>query len=179
MLSFGVGRRRNLVIVRHASKRHKSTFDPLRCIASGACYTLLMTKLLQEALEVLKEMPEDRQETVARAIINYAEEDDAVHLTDEQIVEVKRRIANPNRKIISLEEVHTLCDALCAGPLNQPNLASAKHPPGLRHGTPDHSQRMPCCVYAVYNGRLECAKSLIYWSERGDLNSRPPVPQRQ
>lgn len=26
---------------------------------------------------------------------------------------------------------------------------------------------------------LLVSKSLIYWSERGDLNSRPPSPQRQ
>ena len=31
-----------------------------------------MTNLVREAIEVLREMPEDRQETVARAIINYA-----------------------------------------------------------------------------------------------------------
>ena len=40
-----------------------------------------MTKLVQEAIEVLKEMPEDRQETAARAIINYGTDDDELQLT--------------------------------------------------------------------------------------------------
>ena len=64
-----------------------------------------MTKLVQEAIEVLKEMPEKRQETVARAIINYGPEDDDLQLTDEQVAEIERRMANPNRKFISLQEL--------------------------------------------------------------------------
>ena len=58
-----------------------------------------MTKLLQEAIEVLKEMPEDRQETVARAIINYAADDDAVQLSDDQITEIERRVAKSQPQV--------------------------------------------------------------------------------
>ena len=64
-----------------------------------------MTNLVREAIEVLKDMPEDRQETVARAIINYAADDDAVQLSDDQIVEIERRVASPNRKFITLQEL--------------------------------------------------------------------------
>jgi len=64
-----------------------------------------MTNLVREAIEVLREMPEDRQETVARAIINYAADDDAVQLSDDQVAEIERRVANPNRKFISLQEL--------------------------------------------------------------------------
>jgi hypothetical protein len=64
-----------------------------------------MTKLLQDAIEVLKEMPEERQETAARAIINYGAEDDDLQLTDEQVAEIERRMANPHRKFISLQEL--------------------------------------------------------------------------
>ena len=60
---------------------------------------------MQEAIEVLKEMPEDRQETAARAIINYGSEDDDLQLTDEQVAEIERRMANPNRKFVSLQEL--------------------------------------------------------------------------
>jgi hypothetical protein len=64
-----------------------------------------MIKLVQEAIEVLKEMPEERQQTVARAIINYGTEDDDLRLTDEQVAEIERRLANPDRKFISLHEL--------------------------------------------------------------------------
>ena len=64
-----------------------------------------MIKLVQEAIEVLKEMPEDRQETAARAIINYGTDDDELQLTDEQVAEIERRVTNPNRKFISLQEL--------------------------------------------------------------------------
>ena len=64
-----------------------------------------MIKLLQDAIEVLKEMPEERQETVARAIINYGTEDDDLQLTNEQVAEIERRMANPHRKFISLQEL--------------------------------------------------------------------------
>jgi hypothetical protein len=59
-----------------------------------------MTKLLEEAVKVLREMPDDRQEAAARAIINYGADDDEIQLSDEQVAEIERRIANPNRKFI-------------------------------------------------------------------------------
>jgi hypothetical protein len=65
-----------------------------------------MTNLLEEAVKVLRELPDDRQEAAARAIINYgADDDDAVQLSDDQVSEIERRIANPNRKFISLAEL--------------------------------------------------------------------------
>jgi hypothetical protein len=64
-----------------------------------------MTNLIWEAIEVLKDMPEDRQEAVARAIINYASDDDAVQLSDDQVAEIERRVANPDRRFISLQDL--------------------------------------------------------------------------
>ena len=64
-----------------------------------------MTKLVEEAVRVLRELPDERQETAARAIINYGADDDSVQLSDEQVAEIKRRIANPNRKFISVDEL--------------------------------------------------------------------------
>jgi len=54
---------------------------------------------------VLRSLPEDRQETAARAIINYGIDDDEVQLCDEQVEEIERRVANPNRKFITLAEL--------------------------------------------------------------------------
>ena len=35
-----------------------------------------MTKMVEEAIEALKDLPEDQQVTVARAILDYASHDD-------------------------------------------------------------------------------------------------------
>jgi len=40
--------------------------------------------MVREAIEVLKDLPEDRQETVARAILDYASDDGLYHLTDDE-----------------------------------------------------------------------------------------------
>ena len=64
-----------------------------------------MTKLLEEAVKVLRELPDERQEAAARAIINYGADDDEIQLSDEQVAEIERRIANPNRKFISLADL--------------------------------------------------------------------------
>ena len=63
-----------------------------------------MTKLLQDAIEKLKELPENRQDQLARALIEAAKEESEYHLTDEQLDEVRRRRANPNRKFVSVAE---------------------------------------------------------------------------
>lgn len=64
-----------------------------------------MTKLLDEAVKVLRGLPDDEQETAARAIIDYGAHDDELQLTDEQVVEIERRVSRPDRKFISLTEL--------------------------------------------------------------------------
>jgi hypothetical protein len=64
-----------------------------------------MTNLLVEAVKVLRELPDDRQEAAARAIIDYGANDDDAQLSDEQVAEIERRIAAPNRKFISLAKL--------------------------------------------------------------------------
>jgi hypothetical protein len=64
-----------------------------------------MTKLLQDAIERIKDLPESRQDQLARALIDVAEDDQHEYrLTDEQVEEVRRRRANPNQKFISVSE---------------------------------------------------------------------------
>ena len=69
-----------------------------------------MTNMIKEAIEVLRDLPDERQEIVARAILDYASHDgdgdDDVLLSSEQVAEVERRIAQPNREFLSLNEVH-------------------------------------------------------------------------
>ena len=64
-----------------------------------------MANLLEEAVKVLRELPDDRQEAAARAIIDYGADDDDAQLSDEQVAEIERRVANPNRKFILLAEL--------------------------------------------------------------------------
>jgi hypothetical protein len=64
-----------------------------------------MTKMVQEAIEALKELPEDRQVTVARAILDYASHDDGVyHLTDDERREVRAGLAEIKRGDIATDE---------------------------------------------------------------------------
>jgi hypothetical protein len=41
-----------------------------------------MSTLVKEAMQVLRELPEDRQEAAARAMLNYVAEEDAILLSD-------------------------------------------------------------------------------------------------
>ena len=54
-----------------------------------------MTKLLHDAIERLRELPEKRQNQLAVALIEVADADqNEYHLTDEQVKEVGRRRAD-------------------------------------------------------------------------------------
>jgi len=64
-----------------------------------------MNKLLEDAVQVLRDLPENVQSAAARAIIDYASSyDDDVALSDEQAAEVERRMDDPNRTFLSLSE---------------------------------------------------------------------------
>ena len=65
-----------------------------------------MSNLIEDAVKVLRGLPDDVQAAAARAIIDYgAGQDDDLQLSDEQVAEVARRMAEPNRKFLSLPEV--------------------------------------------------------------------------
>jgi hypothetical protein len=76
-----------------------------------------MTKMMKEAIEVLRELPEDRQTTVARAILDYASHDDGpYHLTDEERKEVRSGSAGRNReRRRSRQSLQTYWDIKCGG----------------------------------------------------------------
>jgi hypothetical protein len=60
------------------------------------------TELVDDAVRVLREMPEDMQAAAARAIIEYsAGSDEDVTLSGEQLTEVDRRVVDPNRNLIA------------------------------------------------------------------------------
>jgi hypothetical protein len=68
----------------------------VRCCeaASGFDTIRSMTNMTKEAIAVLRELPEDRQETIALAILDFASHDDDVyHLTDDERREVRAGLA--------------------------------------------------------------------------------------
>jgi hypothetical protein len=57
---------------------------------------MVMTKLLNKAFETLSAMPHDRQDEVARMLLDLAEQDRShLTLTDEQQAEVEARLKAP------------------------------------------------------------------------------------
>jgi hypothetical protein len=63
-----------------------------------------MTKLLEHALREVERLPESEQDAAAGALLDYVKHMRELQLTDEQVAEVRRRIANPDRKLISHAE---------------------------------------------------------------------------
>jgi hypothetical protein len=64
----------------------------------------IMSNLVEDAVRILRDLPEDVQAAAARAIIDYGAGYDDVALSDDQVAEVERRIANPNRNFLSLSD---------------------------------------------------------------------------
>jgi hypothetical protein len=63
-----------------------------------------MTKV-QEAIEVLQNMPAEKASMFADAIIDAATpRAEDMHLSDEQVAEIERRLADQNPKFITLAE---------------------------------------------------------------------------
>jgi hypothetical protein len=68
------------------------------------CYMVRMTKLLEQALRQIEQLPEAEQDAAAGALLDYVKHMRELRLTDAQVAEVRRRIANPDRKLLSLAE---------------------------------------------------------------------------
>jgi hypothetical protein len=71
-----------------------------------------MTKLLEEALRQVEQLPPDDQNAAAGALLDYVKHMREIWLTDAQVEEVRRRIANPNRKLLSHAEAWARIDKL-------------------------------------------------------------------
>jgi hypothetical protein len=63
-----------------------------------------MTKLLEQALRQVEQLPEDEQDAAAGALLDYVKHMHDTRLTDAQVAEIRRRRADPNRKLISHAE---------------------------------------------------------------------------
>jgi hypothetical protein len=63
-----------------------------------------MNKKVQEALAELEKLPENEQEVAAEAILDFAARGGRVEFSEDQANEVRRRLAEPNPKFLTLAE---------------------------------------------------------------------------
>jgi hypothetical protein len=63
-----------------------------------------MTKFLEQALRQIEQSPEGEQDAAAGAMLDYVKHMHDTQLTDAQVAEVRRRRADPNRKLVSHAE---------------------------------------------------------------------------
>lgn len=63
-----------------------------------------MTKLLRDALKQVEQLPDSEQDAAAGALMDYLAHRNDLSLTDEQLAEVRRRRADPARKLVSHEQ---------------------------------------------------------------------------
>jgi hypothetical protein len=81
--------------------------DGVPCLMGKLCYIVVMTRdQVKEILDRVLTWPAERQADVARVVELMEEQDASAYgLTDEQVAEVKRRLAEPNPKFLTLQEV--------------------------------------------------------------------------
>ena len=63
-----------------------------------------MTKLLEQALRHIEQLPEGDQDAAAGALLDYIKHMRDMQLTDEQVEEIGRRRADPNARRLALDE---------------------------------------------------------------------------
>lgn len=71
---------------------------------SRLCYGAVMTKLLRDTLKQVEQLPDDEQDAAAVALLDYLAHRRDLRLTGEQLAEIRRRRAHPNRTLVSHEE---------------------------------------------------------------------------
>ncbi|MGB9364513.1 MAG: hypothetical protein WCE79_00725 [Xanthobacteraceae bacterium] len=63
-----------------------------------------MPKLLEQALQQVEKLSESEQDAAGAALIDYLAHRDDMRLSDAQLAEVRRRRADPQRKLVSHNE---------------------------------------------------------------------------
>ena len=63
-----------------------------------------MTKLLRDLLKQVERLPEGEQDAAATAMLDYLAHRRELRVSDADLAEIRRRRADPNRKLVSHEE---------------------------------------------------------------------------
>jgi hypothetical protein len=65
---------------------------------------VVMTKLLRDVIGQVEKLPDGEQDAAAGAMLDYLAHRNDLRVSDEQLAEIRRRRADPNRKFVSHEE---------------------------------------------------------------------------
>jgi hypothetical protein len=63
-----------------------------------------MTRLLEQALRQVEQLPDNEQDAAGAALMDYLTHRDELRLSDTQLAEVRRRRSDPNRTLVSHAE---------------------------------------------------------------------------
>jgi len=63
-----------------------------------------MTRLLEQAMRQVEQLPESDQDAAGAALIDYLAHRDEMRLSDTQLAEARRRRADPQRELVSHDE---------------------------------------------------------------------------
>jgi putative addiction module component (TIGR02574 family) len=63
-----------------------------------------MTGKIEQAWAELMKLPDEEQDVAAEAILDYASGARGITLSDEQVAEVERRLAEPDPKTLTISE---------------------------------------------------------------------------
>ena len=63
-----------------------------------------MTKLLRDAIKQVEQLTDDEQDAAAVAMLDYLVHRRDLRVSDEQLAEIRRRRANPDRKLVAHDE---------------------------------------------------------------------------
>jgi hypothetical protein len=73
-----------------------------------------MTKLLRDALRQVEQLPESEQDAAATAMLDYIAHRRDLRVSDEDLAEIRRRHADPNRRLVSHDEARARIERLAS-----------------------------------------------------------------
>ena len=73
-----------------------------------------MTKLLRDTVKQVEQLPDGEQDAAAVAMLDYLAHRKDLRVSDEQLAEIRRRRADPNRKLVSHDEARARMQRKCA-----------------------------------------------------------------
>jgi hypothetical protein len=68
------------------------------------CYIGEMTKLLRDAIKQVEQLPDGEQDAAAAAMLDYLAHRRDLRVSDEDLAEIRRRRADPDRRLVSHDE---------------------------------------------------------------------------
>jgi hypothetical protein len=63
-----------------------------------------MTKLLRDAIKQVEQLPNNEQDAAATAMLDYLAHRGDLRVSDKDLAEIRRRLDDPNRKLVPHEE---------------------------------------------------------------------------